>query len=153
MKKGISIFFVLALLLSIVILPVNAAAPEVQTTTEIIHTEYGDIEVETILVIHNAMLLNDTKSADKIKTYSYQGTLIGEVTLSATFGYDGQTAWVEKTSSSHSTYDGWSYSEEEITTSIGTSAKANLTARITKFLFNPINVDFSITCTKDGKLS
>lgn len=70
--------------------------------------------------------------------------------MSVTFGYDGKTAWVISASGSHTTYDGWSYSGERITTSGGT---ANLSATLRHLLHKSVAVNLSLTCSPTGQIS
>lgn len=98
----------------------------------IINTAFGPIEVETVLTVHEFLARSNTKSANATQTFKLSGKAIADVTLSATFGYDGKTAWVTSASGSHTTYDGWSYSNEKITNSGGT---ASLSATLTKPLY------------------
>ena len=148
-EKVLSILSALSLLIFTVILPVSATQ-EASRITETIHTEYGDITVETTLVIHNSYLRSSTKSASKTQSLKYGGVEIGKVTLSATFGYDGKTAWVEDMDSSHSTSGSWSYGSEKISTSGGT---ATLTAKLTNLFDGTIPVNISMTCTPSGSIS
>lgn len=132
------------------ILPVNAASEEVYRETEIIHTEDGDIEVETVLIIRDSLLRASSRTASKTKTYKSDGSVIGEVTLTATFRYDGSSVSVTDTDSSYDTYDGWSYKSENITTSGGT---AKLSAKLTKTSYVDVAVNVSIKCTANGTIS
>lgn len=150
MKKTVSVLLTFILLLSAALLQAGAVASEVQQTTETIHTEYGDIQVDTVLILYPSAARSSTQKADRIKTYSYSGQEIASVTLSATFGYDGKTSWVESTSSSHTTSGGWSYKNEEITSSGGTAA---LTASLTKLLNPTIPVEITLSCSPTGTIS
>ena len=132
------------------ILPAYAAAPETYQEIEIIHTEYGDIEMTTTLVIYDSPLRSSTKSAKKTQTFKSGSTVIGDVTLSATFGYDGSTAWVVSASGSNTIGSGWSYKNESISKS-GNTAK--LTAQLTKLLLPNVNVTISMTCSPSGQIS
>ena len=149
MKKLLTLF--LATLMVIMAVPAGAvSSTEVYRETEIIHTEDGDIEVETILTIHDSLFRANARTASKTKTYTASGNTIAEVTLTATFRYDGSTVSVTNTDSSYSTYDGWSYKNESISTSGGT---ATLTAKLTKLLHTNVSVSVSMTCTPSGSIS
>lgn len=150
MRSWISIVLVSTMLVCAMVFPASAAEQNTYKDTEIIHTEYGNIEVDTTLVIYDSLFRSNTKSADKIHTFKYGGTQIAEVTLSATFGYDGKTAWVVSTDSSYTTSNGWSYRNEEISTSGNT---ATLTASLYKLLDGTIPVNISISCTPTGQMS
>lgn len=148
MKKVYSWGLVFLLAVSMALLPAYAANSEQKS--EIIHTEFGDFEVETTTVIHNTLFRSNSVSVDRAKTIKNSGKVIAEVTLSATFGYDGKTAWVISASGSHATYDGWSYSNEKITKSGGT---ASLSATLSHLLHTSIPVNISITCSPTGQIS
>lgn len=147
--KKLSFFLSLALLVGIMI-PVVHAMSNTCWETDVIHTEFGDIEIETVTVIHNLTSRSGSKSVDKTQTIKSSGKIIAEVTLSATFGYDGKTAWVISASGSHTTYDSWSYSNEKITKSGGT---ASLSATLSHLLHTSIPVNISITCSPTGQIS
>lgn len=150
MKKYFSIVLAIAMLVSSMILPASAVGPNISEKSEIIHTEYGNIELIDTLIVHDSSLRSSTKSADRIRTVKFGGVQIAEVTLSATFGYDGKTAWVVSTDSSHSTSGGWLYRSEKISDS-GSTAK--LTATLTHILDGDIPVSISMSCSPSGQIS
>lgn len=148
MKKYFSLF--LTLLMFTMALPVNASNVETIQETEVIHTESGDIEVETVLTVQDSLFASGSKTATKEQTYKADGEVIAEVSFSATFRYTGISVSVTDTDSSYSTYDGWSYKNESISASGGT---ASLSAKLTHSLDSPIPVSISIKCTADGTIS
>lgn len=148
MKKGLLSMIVLACLVFALTVPAGAA-PQIIQETGTIATVYGDIEVETITTIHSLSRSN-SKSVETTNTYKKDGQVIAEVTLKATFGYDGKTSWVISASSSHTTYDGWSYGNERISKSGGT---ASLSATLSKAGAKNVPVNISITCTASGSIS
>lgn len=148
MKKVCSWGLVFLLAVSMALLPAYAVNSEQKS--EIIHTEFGDFEVETTTVIHNTLFRSNSVSVDRTKTVKQSGKVIAEVTLSATFGYDGKTAWVSSASGSHTTYDGWSYGNERITKSGG---NAKLTATLSHSQYRNIAVNISLTCSPTGEIS
>lgn len=150
MSRRISAFLIGVLLLCTAVLPCAAAQPASSVQQSVIHTEYGDIVVTTTLTVYDSAARASTKSADKIRTFTYQGQTIATVTLSATFGYDGKSAWVEEASASHDTSGGWSYGREVIDTDGSTAA---LSARLTHRDRPYIPVDISMSCTPSGKIS
>lgn len=150
MSRRISAFLIGVLLLCTAVLPCAAAQPASSVQQSVIHTEYGDIVVTTTLTVYDSAARASTKSADKIRTFTYQGQTIATVTLSATFGYDGKSAWVEEASASHDTSGGWSYGREVIDTDGSTAA---LSARLTKSSFAPVDFTLSMSCTPSGKIS
>lgn len=139
----------IALLICIMI-PASYAAPCIEQESETIYTEFGVFEIETTTVIHNVLARSNSKSADRTHTVRLNGKIVAEVTLSATFGYDGKTSWVTSASGSHSTHDGWSYEGEKITKSGGT---ARLTAKLTHSRYEDAPINISITCTPTGQIS
>ena len=150
MRRRISAFLIGVLLLCTAALPCAAAQPASSVQQSVIHTEYGDIVVTTTLTVYDSAARASTKSADKTRTFTYQGQTITTVTLSATFGYDGKSAWVEEASASHDTSGGWSYGSEKIDTDGSTAA---LSARLTKSSFAPVDFTLSMSCTPSGKIS
>ena len=113
-------------------------------------TEFGDLKVTTTTVIHDTFARSNRKSADRTRTVEAGDSVIAKITLSATFGYDGKTAWVISASGSHTTYDGWSYNSEKISKSGGT---ATLTASLFKLSAGTIPISFSMTCSPTGQIS
>lgn len=149
MKRNLSVALICILLLGSMVLP-SAAAPAIYRYNEVIYTEMGPVEVETILTIHDSLTRSNTKKADVAQTVKYSGKVIAEVTLSATFGYDGKTSWVISASGAHTTYEGWSYGNESITTSGGT---ASLVAKLTHAVHGSRSVSISLTCSPTGQIS
>lgn len=148
MKKVYSWGLVFLLAVSMALLPAHAVNSEPKG--EIIHTEFGDFEVETTTVIRNTLSRSNSVSVDRAKTIKNGGKVIAEVKLSATFGYDGKTAWVVSASGSHTTYDGWSYGGEIISRSGNT---ATLSATLSHLLHTSIPVNISLTCSPTGEIS
>lgn len=147
--KKFSLLLSLALLFCMTIPSVRATS-DVYQAVEVIHTEFGDFEVETTTLIYDSMARSNSRRADKIKTVKYDGNTIAEVTLTATFGFDSKTAWVISTSSSHTTYGGWSYGSETIARSGG---KATLSAMLSNPQHRSIAVNISLTCSPTGQIS
>lgn len=148
MKKYISLL--LALLMFTMSFPVGAANTETISESEVIHTEIGDIEIETVLTIYDDLFASGTKTATKDQTYKYAGTVIADVSFMATFRYTGSSVSVTDTDSDYTTYNGWSYRNESISTSGGT---ASLSSSLTKLLAGTVPVSISITCTPSGAIS
>lgn len=147
--RSVSIVLVFVMLLGTMILP-SGAVENIYQKTDTIETEFGIVEVETVLTIHKSLARSNTKRADYTQTFKYSGKVIAEVTLSATFGYDGKTAWVTSASGSRTTYDGWSYSGQSISKSGRT---ATLTATLSHSLHRSIPVNISLTCSPTGQIS
>lgn len=143
--------FFLAIILTVgLLIPSAHAASNVYREMDVIQTEFGIFETEITTVIYDSLSRAGSKSADKRASIKRNGSVIAEVTLSATFGYDGKTAWVSSASSSHVTYDGWSYGSEIITKSGGT---ATLEAELYHLIFGSRPVSLSITCSPTGQIS
>lgn len=147
--KKISFLLSLILIMGLMLPPVHAA-PDVYQETSVIHTEFGDIEIETTTIVHDSLFRSSSKSADQVASVKMNGKVIANVTLSATFGYDGKTAWVSSASGSHTTYDGWSYGSETISKSGGT---ATLSAKVSHLLYGSHSVNISLTCSPTGQIS
>lgn len=148
MKRKLSALLIGAMMFCCAVLPAQAyaaAVPEV----EVIYTEHGDFTVETVLIVYPALSRAQTARADKVQTVKYGGEVIAEVTLSATFGYDGNEAWVEEAESNYETYDGWSYGSEQIRQSGGT---VTLSARLSHPTEGTGSVNLSMTCSPDGTI-
>lgn len=148
MKK---ISYLLSLILMVgLMIPSVYAAPDVYQETSVIHTEFGDFEIESTITVYDSILRSSGRQADKSISIKNNGKVIADVTLSVTFGYDGKTAWVSSASGSHTTYDGWSYSGEKISKSGGT---ATLTASLFKLTEGTVSVNTSLTCSPTGQIS
>ena len=75
---------VFLLAVSMALLPVQAVSNEQKS--EVIHTEFGDLEVETTTVIRNTLSRSSSVSVNRTKTIKNSGKVIAEVTLSVTYG-------------------------------------------------------------------
>lgn len=147
--KRAAFFLSFILVVGLLIPPAHAAA-NVYQETDVIYTEFGVFEVETTTVIYDSLSRSNSSSGGKRTTVKHGGSVIAEVTLYATFGYDGKTAWVTSASSSHVTYDGWTYGSEKIVKSGGT---ATLEAGLNHLSFGVYPVHLSLTCSPTGQLS
>lgn len=148
MKKYFSLF--LALLMFVMAVPTGAVSEEVYRETEVIQTADGNIEVETILTIHDSPFRASSRTASKTQNIKADGTTIAIVTLTAIFRYDGSNVSVTDADSSYTTYDGWSYRNEDILTYGGT---AKLSAKLTKTSYANVAVNIAMTCTANGTIS
>ena len=139
----------LVCLISAMALPVGATAEsKVYQSTEFVYMEgYGQVQVDTTLVVQTSLLRASSKSAKKIQTYTYDGSEIATVTLSATFSYGDGKVSVTSASGSASTSGGWSYKSQSVVKSGGT---ASLTAKLTKLSYRDIPVSISMSCTTAG---
>lgn len=90
------------------------------------------------------------RTGTKTRTFTYKRETIAEISLTATFRYNGSTvSVVSKSVSNYTTYDGWSYQQNSLTSSGGT---VTLTGKLKKGLLNT-SVNFSITCDASGNIS
>lgn len=146
MKKKISMLLAAVLMLTLT-LATTGFAYEYEETTDL----GNGITVETSLTVHHSLLRDNTQTASRTSTFKNNGVLIGTVTLTATFGYDGSRAWVESASGSSSMESGWSYRNQSISKSGGT---ATLTADIKNTsIGGVVPVNISLTCSKNGTIS
>lgn len=153
MKRGIA-FVCCAVLLCGISAPIaSAAMPEAIQTTSIEYLGNG-ITVETTTTVYQSLLRSSTKRATKESTYKNGSTTIATVTLDATFGYDGSSAWVVSASASHWVASGWTYESQSISTS---GATARVTATLKKWLgpitTDSVPVDDKLTCSLNGTIS
>ena len=146
MKKLVS-FALCVMMLCAAALPAGAA-PSDDRNISVTVSEDGRLEIITVLETGNS-LLRASMPAYKTSYVKYDGELIAEVTLSATFGYDGDEAWVEESESDYETYDGWRYGSEKIEDSGGT---VTLSAKLTHATEGTVPVDISMTCSPDGTI-
>ncbi len=149
MKRVFNSGLFLLFMAAIMVLPAQAMSNSYQEY-EVVYTESGNIEIETTTIIYASAFRSSSRKADIVSSVKQNGAVIAEVTLSATFGYDGKTAWVSSASSSHTTYSGWSYGSEKITKSGGT---ASLTGTLSHLLHRNIPVNISLTCSPTGQIS
>lgn len=95
-----------------------------------------------------------TRTASATSTVRHDGDWVGSITLTANFGYNGSSAWVNRMSTSHSVASGWTYENERTWKSGGT---ANMSASMSKKIaFIPITTvdpSASITCSPTGQIS
>lgn len=151
MKRYISLFLMLTLLLGTMVLPSYAVSNEKKTETEIVYVEgVGTVEIETITTVFSGAARSSTVIGEKTKNYKADGTLIATITLKATFGYDGSSAWVNSASVAKSTSNGWTYGGQNIDKDGGT---ATLTAALSHSKYADIPVEITMTCSPTGKIS
>ena len=146
MKKLVS-FALCVMMLCAAVLPAGAVQSDDRNISVTV-SEDGRLEIVTVLELSNS-LLRTSRTAHKTSYVNYDGERIAEVTLSATFGYDGDEAWVVEAEGDSVTYDGWRYGSEEIEDSGGT---VTLSAKLTKFAEITRNVDISMTCSPSGTI-
>ena len=146
MKKLVS-FALCVMMLCAAVLPAGAVQSDDRNILVTV-SEDGRLEIVTVLELSNS-LLRTSRTAHKTSYVNYDGERIAEVTLTATFGYDGDEAWVEESESDYETYDGWRYGSEEIEDSGGTVTLSAMLSHITE---GRIPVDISMTCSPSGTI-
>ena len=153
MRKSIAFLLCTIILCGMITQTSHAAAVETVQTTSIEPLSDG-ITIETTLTIHQSLLRNNSKRAALESVYKDNGTIIATVTLDATFGYDGTTAWVVSASASHWVASGWSYESQSLST---TGSTARVTATLKKWLLfisiASVPVDISLKCSPNGTIS
>lgn len=126
-------------------------AHESVSTYTITETETNDgiTIIDELTVDSNAR--SSSKKGTLTRTFKKNNNTIAVITLTATFSYNGSTvSVVSKSISQCDTYNGWSFTQNSLSSSGGT---ATLTGRLTKFLSSPVNVNMSITCDKNGNIT
>ena len=148
MKKNFMFVTVLFCLIFTMALPVGATAETVCETSTVTYVD-GDFEIEETLTVYSAARSN-SRRASKSQAVKHNGVVVADVTLDATFGYDGSSAWVISASGSHTAYSGWSYGSEKVSKP---SSTATLTATVSKVGYRNIAVNISLTCSPSGSIS
>lgn len=152
MKKRTIVIF-LTFLMIVTMSTITSRADYVPEENDVTITYWGNgFTVESTIVIEHEILplsAMSTKTATKKDVYKYNGTEIATVSITASFGYDGSASWVNSTSVSKNISSGWTYSNENITTSGGT---ATVTATLKKFPYN-VSVYTYISCSPNGVIS
>lgn len=160
MKKLFSLFLVFAMALSVSIsgYAQETLPQKVQSSTVTTKDLGNGLAVETKTTIFstaNAVQTGyTTRSATRTDTYKSNGSTVATVTLQASFGYNGSSAWVISKSASHSTVNGWSYGSESLEAYGNT---ASLSAVLTQWAgiipIGTVDVDISLTCSPTGGIS
>lgn len=151
--KRILAFVVCLVLLFMAAIPASAAEASVGKGTLIYRTEQtlenGLTFVDELYEIASTRATD--KTSYKTRNVYYGDTLVGTITIQATFRYDGSAvSVVSKSVTQSTTYDGWSYKQNSFTSSGGTVI---LDAKLTKLLILTISVDMTLTCDKNGNVS
>lgn len=146
MKKLVS-FALCVMMLCAAALPAEAAQSDDQNISVTV-SEDGRLEIITVLELSNSVL-RTSRTAHKTSYVNYDGERVAEVTLSATFGYDGDEAWVVEAEGDSVTYDGWRYGSERIRESGGT---VSLSAKLSHATEGTVPVNISMTCSPDGTI-
>lgn len=146
MKKLVS-FALCVMMLCAAALPAGAVQSDDRNISVTV-SEDGRLEIVTVLELSNS-LLRTSRTAHKTSYVNYDGERIAEVTLTATFGYDGDEAWVEESESDYETYDGWRYGSERIRESGDT---VSLSAKLSHATEGTSSVNISMTCSPNGTI-
>lgn len=113
----------------------------------------NDVTVESIIIVHESFSpfsTMATKSATKKDVYKVGGEEVATISLTANFGYDGTTSWVNSASVTKSIASGWTYSNENLTTSGGT---ATVIAILKKTGIMTTNIYTYLCCSPNGDIS
>lgn len=153
MKKSMIAMCLMVFTIVTMLAPAAQAAymPEKVTTT-VMDLGNGITVKSTITVYESISTFSTmaTKSATKIDTYERNGTEIAKVSITASFGYDGSSSWVNSASVSKSVSSDWTYKNENLTTSGGT---ATVTAVLTRTGIVTLDVYTYISCSPNGDIS
>lgn len=152
MKRRIITICLMALMM--VTIPVPAAQAEYMAEEIAAAVDLGNgVTVESTITVHetiSAFSATATKSATKQDVYKVGGKVVATISLTASFGYDGSTSWVNSASVTKDIASGWTYSNENLTTSGGT---ATVTATLKKSGVTTTNIYTYISCSPDGEIS
>lgn len=153
MRKMIVFLLCLVMLCGIAPVASFAATSETTQTTRIEYLGNG-ITVETVTTVYPSLQRSSTLTGKTESTYKEGSTVIATVTLTATFGYDGSSAWVLSASASHWVASGWTYENHSITTS---GATARVTATLKKWqgstLIGSVPVNDTLSCGANGTIN
>ena len=137
--KKVAIFLLAVMMLVCAVLPCAAEAPK-----------DSDFSYYDTVTVSPMFARASERSGTKTRTFTYKGDTIAEISLTATFRYNGSSvSVVSKSVSDYTTYDGWSYQQSSLSSSGGT---ATVTGKLKKGLLS-VNVNFSITCDASGNIS
>lgn len=149
MKKLVSVILSLLVCLT-VCSPAFALEDSVLGTSSIIYSEpdLGDgfTAEDTLIVYENAR--SNSKPASKTSKIEFDGSTVAVITLHGTFIYDGSSVQVSSKSVTKTLYDGWSYTQNSLTSSGGTiTLKGTVSKLLQKYSFM-----LTLTCDKNGNI-
>lgn len=165
MKKLLSLLLVgtFCMVCSVPSFAAQAASPQVsETVISVTEQDLGNgfTEKTVTSIPGHSMLQTQLNAASLTKTVHrtaevrHDGSFVGSVTLTATFGYNGSSSWVNSMRASHSMASGWDYTNEKLWKSGGT---ANLSATMVKKLafltVAQVDPSVSMTCSPTGAIS
>lgn len=139
----------------------NVTSKNTETIISVSEKELGDgYSMKTVTTILKARTqfattaLRQSRTVKKTSTVEHGSEWVGSITLTANFGYNGSSSWVNSMNTSHNIASGWTY-EDEHTWKNG--ATANMSAIMKKkFVFitiTEVNPNISITCSPSGSIS
>ncbi len=98
--------------------------------------------------------ITQTRTANATNTVKRGGSRVGSITLTANFGYNGSSAWVNSMSAGHSVASGWSYENESTWSSGGTAnMSASMVQKLGFITIAEVDPSISITCSPSGQIS
>lgn len=113
--------------------------------------------VTSVLKSNMGLLANvssQSKTYRRTGVVEHNGSRIGSITLTASFGYDGSSAWVNSMRTSHSIASGWSYENESTWKSGGTAnMSASMIKRLAFITIAEADPSLSMTCSPSGQIS
>ena len=113
--KKILAFVMASMIAALGAIPCYAADSNPESSSVTVYQLENGITVErTILESDISTYATKQKRGTTKQTYRIGSDVIAVVSLTATFWYDGSDSGVVSTSSSHTTYDDWSYGDESI---------------------------------------
>lgn len=148
MKKIFTAICIFALIFS---MATPVFADEHQTVILVQEIDLDDGVTATSKIMELSNLWATDKTYAHTMTLKREGVVIGEVTIMATFRYNGTTvSVVTKSVTQTDTYNGWNYKQNSFTSSNGT---VTLDAKLTKLLIYNVPFTMSIVCDKDGNIT
>lgn len=152
MKKRIMTLCLMALMVVTMLVPTAQAVYIPEEVITVVDLGNG-VTVESILTVHESLAAFSTmatKTVTKNDVYRVGGQEVATISLTASFGYDGSTSWVNSASVTKSIASGWTYSNENLTTSGGT---ATVIAILKKSGITTTNIYTYISCSPNGDIS
>lgn len=105
--------------------------------------------VRTITYTEGGEGARTVRAEKREQQFTYNGTWIATISLTAIFQYDGKTSKALSASGEHSVASGWLYYNENVSTG---AATATLTATLAKNNAGYVPISISLTCDKDGNV-
>lgn len=116
--------------------------------------------MKTVTSVINTSMKFRTNALSQTETYrrtsavEHDGNWVGSITLTANFGYNGSSAWVNSMSTSHSLASGWSYENESTWKSGGTAnMSATMVLKLAFITITQVDPSVSMTCSPSGQIS